>query len=172
MSASGDPGLVPLLVCVHVLAEPGADAKESANSNQVWWCMSCKNRRKPGGMSDTSALHKMSSFSKIWSMSKSLSSRKTDKTSRSIALLVEKTSSRSMWWKAAFRSMNSVALERCSWWAICPWSLTTCTPVTVCCDGRPPSWPMVLRFCSVGKSRERAQAWVIFPYTLESKIPR
>ena len=167
MSAKGDPGRVPLLVCVH----PLWPIDPSPRQNHVCWWISCRRIRSPGGMSVISSAQRASRRWTNSGMSNSFSSRMVFRTSCRSWLEVEKINSRNMWWKAAFKSRKMVALVRCFCWATCAWSLIVCTPVTVCWDGRPPSWPMVLRDFRVGRSLPLVHACITLAKVLDKRIP-
>ena len=168
MSAKGDPGRVPLLVCVH----PLWPIDPSPRQNHVCWWISCRRIRSPGGMDvcDLLSAEGIEALNQLWDVELVLVQDGFQDVMQEL-IGGEKINSRNMWWKAAFKSRKMVALVRCFCWATCAWSLIVCTPVTVCWDGRPPSWPMVLRDFRVGRSLPLVHACITLAKVLDKRIP-
>ena len=164
MSANGDPGLVPRSVTTT-----WSESASSWNHVDLW--RSCKKVRRAAGMSVGSVWLASRKSSASFSMSNSLGSRMRSSVCRAKGSRTVNMYSRSMWWKAAFRSTKITAVVIPFWRPTLPCSFKIWMAVTVCCDGSPPNWPGTRRCISVGSNLERAHACSTFPKQSARRIP-
>ena len=156
ISASGLPGRDPRRVFVQVEALP---LPCSRSWNQVCWCMSWRNCLNAGAMSWHSAPVSFCSSCQSCEVSKWLASKMFARSSGCSPSEVTNTSSRRRWWKADLGSRKSVQDESRAALQTLPCTRRSWMPVIVCCAGKPPSCPMVLRSCIVGNNFLRVHEW-------------
>ena len=163
-SASGDPGLVPLLVTM-VDRSAGACIHVSV-------CRSCRSWIRKGGAPSCCRRHGNSkALATSWAGNPS-SRRAFSTTSTSSGTCTPDTSSLISLWKAFAKSMKTTA-EEIAWASMMrPNVRKTCDPNGTCMEGNPPIWPCGRWRCRRAMRRVRIKAWNLLANVGRSIIPR